>query len=81
MTSYRVDTATTDGMHRVVAIGVATPDGAAHPAALTEAELAVLRSAVRGRLDQLGHEAGPAVTVVAMIDARPHIVSCRPVGA
>ncbi|MBV1855560.1 hypothetical protein [Catellatospora tritici] len=78
MSTYRVETATTDGMHQVVAISVTTPDGTLHPAELGEAELASIRSAVRGRLDQLGHETGPAVTVVAVTAARPQILSCRP---
>lgn len=77
-TTYRVQTATTDGMHEVVAIVRQSPDGGEAPAAPADAELALIRSAVRGQLDLLGHEAGPAVTVVALDADQPTILSCVP---
>ena len=80
-TTFRVETATTDGMHEIVAISRMTGDVAADAGELDGTEVALVRSAVRGRLDQIGHETGPAVTVLVMTDVELVIESCRPAGA
>lgn len=62
---YRVETTSTGGMHEIVGITQVGPDSAdVRIAILDEMELALVRSAVRGHLDLVGHESGPAVTIV-----------------
>lgn len=77
--TYRVETATTGGMHEVIAITRLPSGDGGITATIGDAELAFVRSAVRGQLDLLGHEFGPAVTLVdvTVTGEEPKILSCR----
>ncbi|GAA3225704.1 hypothetical protein GCM10020256_35520 [Streptomyces thermocoprophilus] len=70
---FSVGTSTRSGMHQVVDISARPTED--HPRATppTEAECAVLRSAVRTVLDLVGHETGSARTQVALTTRGPRI--------
>jgi hypothetical protein len=72
-----VRTATTDGMHRIVNVAVAGDDSVSASAAPAETDLAEMRSLVRGHLDLIGHDSGPALMEVSRIGKCLRIVSCR----
>lgn len=74
---FIVRTATTGGMHRIVSIAVAADDSVLAPVALVETDLAEMRSLVRGHLDLISHNSGPALMEVARIGKCMRIVSCR----
>ena len=74
---FSVETTTHGGMHEVVRISELAEGGVADATSLSESVLAEVRTAVRGHLDLLGHERGPALTEVVMSDAGTSIVSCR----
>jgi hypothetical protein len=73
---YRVETVSTGGMHKVVAI--TAPDRAADgDETLGDNEVALARSAVRGHLDLIGHETGPAVTLIRIDEGEAFVVSAE----
>ncbi|MFJ2269218.1 hypothetical protein ACIOHO_23145 [Streptomyces sp. NPDC087849] len=84
---FAVETRTTNGMHEVVAVARAAPEGrpatdgpqggaGAVPDPCDEDELAALRSAVRALLDLAGHQEGPARTAVVLTPYGPRVVAC-----
>lgn len=78
--TFRMETVTENGMHRVVAVSRARgrqDRGASDLAQLTEAELADVRSVVRALLDLAGHQAGRASTDIVLTATGPRIVACR----
>lgn len=79
-TVFSVETTTDDGMHQVVRIEEVTETGVATSAGLAEAVLVQVRTTVRGHLDMLGHQCGPALTEVVMSEAGTRIRSCHVTG-
>jgi hypothetical protein len=73
---FIVETATTDGMHEIVSIAQ-SDDQVPASAALAEARLAQLRSAVRGYLDLIGHESGTARMEVGRTEGGLRVLSCQ----
>ncbi len=78
---FSVETATSDGMHEVVRINEVTDAGVTDSAGLADAVLAEVRTTVRGHLDMLGHECGPALTEVVMSEAGTCIHHCSVAGS
>jgi hypothetical protein len=76
--TFQVETDSMDGMHVVLSITGVSAAGA--EAELGDTDLALLRSAVRGQLDQVGHEDGRAVTLIDLTEGVPTILSCRTTG-
>lgn len=74
---FIVRTVTTSGMHSIVSIAVAADNSALAPVTLAETDLAEMRSLVRGYLDLISHNSGPALMEVARIGRGMRIVSCR----
>jgi len=74
---FIVRTATTSGMHRIVSIAVTADGSVLAPVALAETDLAEVRSLVRGYLDLISYNSGPALMEVARAGRGMRIVSCR----
>ena len=71
-----IRTSTESGMHRVVSIGPASADDEAELSALSQADVALIRSTVMALLDLAGHESGPARTCVVMTPDGPRVRRC-----
>ncbi|HEV2372508.1 MAG TPA: hypothetical protein VGS19_10070 [Streptosporangiaceae bacterium] len=69
---------TSNGMHQLVSVVEITEHGAQEAPEPPEPVLAAIRTAVRGHLDLLGHESGPAVTDVTIIGEAVRVIDCRP---
>jgi hypothetical protein len=74
---FSVETTTSGGMHEIVRIHELAEDGVGEAAGQSESVLAEVRTAVRGHLDLLGHETGPAVTEVVVSDVGTRVLSSR----
>ncbi|MDV9175116.1 hypothetical protein R6V09_34015 [Streptomyces sp. W16] len=74
-----VDTLTCEGMHEVTGMTTGTYGGAdlLHPAALSEADTAEIRTAVRALLDLAGLQSGPAHTQVVVTGNGPRIAASK----
>ncbi|MFI6404046.1 acetyl-CoA carboxylase biotin carboxylase subunit family protein [Streptomyces sp. NPDC050548] len=74
-----VDTLTCEGMHEVTGMTTGTYAGAGllHPAALSEAATAEIRTAVRALLDLAGLQSGPAHTQVVVTADGPRIAASK----
>lgn len=77
---FSVETTTRDGMHEVVTIKEVTEAGVTDVSGLSESVMAEMRTTVRGHLDMLGHERGPALTEVEMSQGGTRIRNCRVTG-
>ncbi|MGW4566105.1 hypothetical protein ACWEN3_28075 [Streptomyces sp. NPDC004561] len=73
-----VRSVTADGMHEVVSVTDLRADGVRVPAALSPAQLALVRSVVRGELDLRGHASGETVAEVVLGPNGARLLSCRP---
>ncbi|RPF35121.1 acetyl-CoA carboxylase biotin carboxylase subunit family protein [Streptomyces sp. TLI_185] len=74
-----VDTLTCEGMHEVTGMTARQDAGAVllHPAALSEADRAGIRAAVRALLDLAGLQSGPAHTEVVVTENGPRIAASK----